>query len=481
MKLYPQQSLTFDDVLLAPQRADVLPKDIDISAKIGAINLHIPIISSDMDTVTEDKMAIALARLGGLGIIHKNMPPEKQAKMVVMVKKSESGIIKNPISLRPDATIKEAVGIMKENNISGIPITKNKKLVGILTNRDLRFIKNFNLLVSSLMTKKLITAPPNTTLEKAKKILHKHRIEKLPLINEQGELKGLITVKDIQKITEFPKASKDKQGRLRVAASIGIKNEALQRLSLLAKEGLDAAVISTAHGHSKNVIDTIRNVRKKYSDLVIIAGNVATKEGVRDLARAGANAIKIGIGAGSICTTRIIAGAGMPQLSAIMGCAKNAPKNVSIIADGGIRYSGDITKALAAGAGTVILGNLLAGVDESPGELIYLEGKTYKSYRGMGSVGALRMGSRERYNQEESAKTVPEGVEGRIIYKGALKGVMEQLVGGVKSGMGLSGAKNIKDLQRKAKFVLISDAAKEESHPHNVFITEEAPNYPGKI
>jgi len=485
MKILDRDNLTFDDVLLLPQKSETLPKDINLKTNLAkGFSLNIPLISADMDTVTESSLAIALARLGGLGVIHKNLSPDEQAKEINKVKRSESTLIIDPITLAPDDLVEKAIKTMKQNNISGIPIIKNKKLVGILTHRDLRFIENEQIQIKKAMTKKLITAPINTSTKEAKAILYEHRIEKLPLINKKGELKGLITIKDIQKFVDHPLANKDENGRLRVAASIGVGEEALTRAQKAVKAKVDCLVISTAHGHSKMVIETIKKIRKKYPKVVLMAGNVATKEGVESLAKAGAQLIKIGIGPGSTCTTRAITGGGVPQLTAIMECAKQAKKNkVGIIADGGIRYSGDITKALAAGAKAVMIGNLFAGTDESPGELIYHDNKTYKSYRGMGSLGALKKGSKERYNQENNgpAKLVPEGIEGRVLYKGPLFKVTDQLTGGLQSGMGLSGAKDVPDLQKKAKFILISKQAMEESHPHSLTITEQAPNYPGRL
>jgi IMP dehydrogenase len=485
MKIIPQKNLTFDDVLLLPQKSKILPKDIDLRINLTKdFSLNIPLISADMDTVTESPLAIALARLGGLGVIHKNLSSDKQAQEINKVKRSESTLITDPITLNPEDKVEEAIEIMKQYNISGIPIIKNKKLVGILTNRDLRFIENDQIKIRKVMTKKLITAPIKTTIKEAKTILHKHRIEKLPLVNEKGELKGLITIKDIQKLIDYPLANKDKNGRLRVAASIGVGKEALIRAEKSLKAKADCLVISTAHGHSQMVIETIKKIRKKYPKVVLMAGNVATKEGVRDLAKAGAHLIKIGIGPGSTCTTRAITGGGVPQLTAILECSKEAQKHkVGLIADGGIRYSGDITKALAAGARAVMIGNLFAGTEEAPGELIYYKNKAYKSYRGMGSLGALKRGSRERYNQQKNspAKLVPEGVEGRVLYRGSLAKVVEQLTGGLRSGMGLSGAKNILDLQKKAKFILVTKHSLDESHPHNILITEQAPNYPGRV
>lgn len=482
-----KQGLTFDDVLLLPQKSEVLPKDIDIRTKItslGAITLNIPLISADMDTVTEAHLAIALARQGGLGIIHKNLSSDVQAEQVDIVKRSESGVIADPITLGPENLIEEALAVMRHYRISGVPITKNKKLVGILTNRDLRFETNFKAKIGELMTKKnLITAPIGTTIEKAKAILHKHRIEKLPLVDKRGNLKGLITIKDIQKIIDYPRATKDKKGRLRVGASVGVGKEALERTAKLIKAGIDLIVISTAHGHSKKVIETIKKIRKRYPKIPIMAGNVATKEGTRDLIKAGANSIKIGIGPGSICTTRVVAGGGVPQITAVEECSREAKqKKIPTVADGGIRYSGDITKALAAGAEAVMLGGLFAGTEEAPGELIYYQGKAYKTYRGMGSISALKNGSQDRYPQEHRTheKLVPQGVEGRVLYKGPLGTVVDQLIGGLRAGMGISGAKDINDLQRKAKFVQVSRAGVKESHPHDINITEEAPNYPGQ-
>jgi len=485
MKILDRENLTFDDILLLPQKAEILPRDINLKTDLTkGFFLNIPLISADMDTVTESNLAIALARLGGLGAIHKNISSEEQAQEINKVKRSESSLIADPITLSPKDTVEKAFKIMKQHNISGIPIINSKKLVGILTRRDLRFIENEQIKIGKVMTKKVITAPISTNLKKAKTVLHEHRIEKLPLINKKGELKGLITIRDIQKVIDYPLANKDKNGRLRVAASIGVGQEALERAEKSVKAGADCLMISTAHGHSKKVIETVKKIRKKYPQTILIAGNAATKEGVEDLAKAGAQIIKIGIGPGSTCTTRAITGGGVPQLTAIVECAKQAKKNkVSIIADGGIRYSGDITKALAGGAQAVMIGNLFAGTEEAPGELIYHNNKAYKSYRGMGSLGALKKGSQERYNQQNNdpAKLVPEGVEGRVLYKGPLAKVVEQLTGGLCSGMGLSGAKNIPQLQKKAKFILISSQSATESHPHSMDITEQAPNYPGRV
>jgi len=482
MCILPDLNLTFDDVLLLPQKSNILPKDVEVKTYLAKnLYLNIPLISADMDTVTESKLAIALSRLGGLGIIHKNLSPDNQAEEAYRVKRSESAFVTDPITLCPNNTIADALEIMKQNNISGIPITENGKLKGILTIRDIRFAKNAKTKISKYMTKKVITAPTGTNLKKAEQILHKHRIEKLPIVDKKGNLKGLITFKDINKIIQWPKAVKDKKGRLKVGSSIGVGEEAMERAKKSVNAGADILVISTAHGHSRGVIETVRQIRKKYPKIIIMAGNIATKEGVKDLANAGAQIIKVGIGPGSICTTRIVTGVGIPQLSTVLNCSKEAKKlNVSIVADGGIRYSGDITKAIAAGADAVMIGSLFAGTEEAPGELIYFKGKAYKSYRGMGSIGALKRGSLDRYNQVPG-KLVPEGVEGRVIYKGPLKNVVDQLIGGLKSGMGLCGAKNMKELHKKAKFIRITPQAVEESHPHNILITEEAPNYPGKI
>ncbi len=473
--------LTFDDVLLVPQKSEVLPRDVDVSTDLGAgIKLSLPFISADMDTVTESRMAIAMAREGGLGIIHKNLSPEKQAEEVETVKRSENGVISDPITVTSDTLISKALEIMSRFRISGIPITDDgNKLVGIITNRDLRFVTDTSLQVKALMTKdNLITAEEGTTLEQAKSILHRHRIEKLPIVNEEGELKGLITIKDIGKVMDYPYASRDKQGRLRVGASVGVGRGALERTERLVDIGIDIIAVSAAHGHSKGVIETVENIRKHFPDLPIIAGNVVTAEGTFELIQAGASCIKVGLGPGSICTTRIVTGVGMPQLTAIMDCAEEADKyDIPIMADGGIKYSGDIVKALAGGASTVMIGGLFAGTDEAPGAVEYYQGRTYKSYRGMGSLSALQEGSRQRYAQEGVAKLVPEGVEGRVLFKGPLINVIEQLIGGVKSGMGYCGAHHLGELREKAQFVTISYAGLLESHVHDIDITREAPNY----
>lgn len=473
--------LTFDDVLLLPAKSDILPRDVDISTKLTRnIKLNIPIISAAMDTVTEANLAIAIAREGGFGIVHRAMTPQKQALEVDKVKKSESGMIIDPITIAPDALIADALVLMERYKISGVPVTLKGKLVGILTNRDLRFETNVNKKVSEVMTKeRLITAPKGTTLEKAKKLLHEYKIEKLPIVDDDFNLSGLITIKDIEKIKKYPIACKDRLGRLRVGAAVGVGEEALHRVELLVKAGVDIIAIDTAHGHSKAVIDTLREIKKQFN-IDVIAGNVATSEGARDLIKAGADAIKVGIGPGSICTTRIVAGAGVPQLTAIKNCCSEASKsNVPVIADGGIKYSGDVTKAVAAGAWCVMIGSLFAGTTESPGEIILYQGRSYKVYRGMGSLGAMEQGAKDRYGQTgvEKEKLVPEGVEGRVPYKGSLAQSIHQLIGGLRSGMGYCGCSNLEELQKNARFIQITNAGLRESHVHDVVITKEAPNY----
>lgn len=473
--------LTFDDVLLLPAKSDVLPRDVDVSTKLTRnITLNVPIISAAMDTVTESSLAMAIARIGGLGIIHRAMPPQKQALEVDKLKKSESGMIVDPITIGPDALISEALGQMERYRISGVPVTLKGKLVGILTNRDLRFETNIKKKVSEVMTReRLITAPIGTTLEKAKKLLHEYKIEKLPIVDDDFELKGLITIKDIEKRKKYPDACKDRLGRLRVGAAVGVGEDALHRAELLVKAGVDIIAIDTAHGHSKAVITTLKEIKKRF-DIDVIAGNVATAAGVTDLIKAGADAVKIGIGPGSICTTRIVAGAGVPQLTAINNCYAVASKsNIPLIADGGIKYSGDITKALAAGAHCVMVGSLFAGTAESPGEIILYQGRSYKVYRGMGSLGAMEQGAKDRYGQQgvEKEKLVPEGVEGRVPYKGPLSQSLHQLIGGLRSGMGYCGCTTLEELRRDARFIQITNAAWRESHVHDVIITKEAPNY----
>ncbi|HYM38266.1 MAG TPA: IMP dehydrogenase [Nitrospiraceae bacterium] len=474
--------LTYDDVVLVPAKSEVLPGETDTRTHVSRnVTINIPIVSAAMDTVTEARLAIALAREGGIGILHRLLSPEDQAVEVDKVKKSESGMILDPITISPDATIREAHQLMTKYRISGIPVTKNGKLVGILTNRDLRFESRMELKVSQVMTKdKLVTAPEGTSLEKAREILHEHRIEKLLVVNKKFELKGLITIKDIEKRIKYPHACKDTHGRLRVGAAIGVGPETEHRLDLLVKVGVDLVAVDTAHGHSRSVLDTVKVVKKKYPNLDVIAGNIATAEAARDLVKAGVDAVKVGVGPGSICTTRIVSGAGMPQLTAVSDCAAAlAGTGVPIVADGGVKYSGDVTKALAAGASAVMIGGILAGTEESPGETVLFQGRTYKVYRGMGSLGAMEKGGKDRYFQAGRAesKLVPEGIEGRVPYKGTLSGVIYQLVGGVRSGMGYCGCRTIPDLQKNARFIRQTLAGLREGHVHDVIITKEAPNY----
>lgn len=479
------EALTFDDVLIVPGYTEVLPNQTDVSTQLTPnIDLSIPIISAAMDTVTEAPMAIALAREGGLGILHRNMSPEDQAAQVAQVKRSQSGMIVDPITLRPTATLHDAEEIMSTYHISGLPITDSvNRLVGILTNRDFRFVdqKDYHLPVTEFMTSEnIISAPPGITLEEAKRLLHKHRIEKLTIVDDDGFLIGLITVKDIQKAHDFPNSTKDTRGRLVVGAAVGVGSDLEKRLGLMVPLGLDIVVIDTAHGHSAGVIHAVERIHHNWPDLPIIAGNVVTAKGTSDLIDAGASAIKVGVGAGSICTTRIIAGAGMPQLTAIHQCAEVAKTHgVPIIADGGIKYSGDIVKALAAGAHVVMLGSMLAGLDEAPGEVVYYDGRRFKEYRGMGSMGAMRGYGRDRYGtgQDKSGKSVPEGIEGRVPYKGPLHDYIYQLVGGLRAGLGYAGAADLQNLRDKAQFTRITNAGLIESHPHDVIITKEPPNY----
>ncbi len=475
-------SLTFDDVLLVPQKSSILPRDVDLSTRLTkSISLNIPILSAAMDTVTESAMAIALARAGGMGVIHKNLSIANQVEMVDIVKRSESGMILNPITLDIDKSIGEAKALMAKYKISGLPVIHGRKLKGILTNRDIRFEENLSLSVTERMTSEnLITVPIGTTLEKAKEILQKYRIEKLLVVDNKGELAGLITVKDIQKKAEFPHSCKDKSGRLRVAAAVGVGKDAIERALALSNVEVDAIIIDTAHGHSKGVLNTVETIKSKIGNTDLIVGNVATAEGTKALIDSGVDSVKIGIGAGASCTTRIIAGIGVPQLSAIMDGVDEAKKHdIPIIADGGIRYSGDIAKAIAAGADVVMLGSLLAGMEESPGELILYEGRQYKAYRGMGSLGAMSHGSGDRYFQEgtEAKKLVPEGIEGMVPYRGAVGNAIHQLLGGVRSSMGYCGVKTIKEFGKKSKFIQISTAGIKESHPHEVRIVKESPNY----
>lgn len=478
-----EESLTFDDVLLVPAFSDVLPKEVDVSTQLTrTIRLNIPLISAAMDTVTEVKTAICMAQEGGIGIIHRNMSVSDQSLEVDKVKKSESGMIHNPITMDPEQKIHEAMEIMKKYRISGVPITKNGKLVGILTNRDLRFEKRLDEKIEIVMTKDhLITVPIGTTLEAAKEILHKNRIEKLLVVDDKNNLKGLITIKDIEKIRKYPHACKDHLGRLRVGAAIGVGKDREARTEALVQAGVDVLVVDTAHGHSRDVLEVVRDTKKNFPNVQLIGGNIATKEGALDLIKAGVDAIKVGVGPGSICTTRIIAGVGVPQLSAILVLAEISEKyDVYVIADGGIKFSGDITKAMAAGSHSVMIGNLFAGTDESPGEMVLFQGRSYKVYRGMGSLEAMKEGSRDRYFQEDiesEAKLVPEGIEGRVPYRGTLALCVQQLIGGLKAGMGYLGVRNIKELQQKAKFIRITSSGLKESHVHDVIITKEAPNY----
>lgn len=482
---FQKEGLTFDDVLLVPAKSEVLPSDVDLSVTLSEnVKLNIPIISAGMDTVTEAKMAIAMARQGGLGVIHKNMSIEHQADEVQKVKRSENGVITNPFYLTPEEQVYAAEALMSKYRISGVPIVNNDEdmeLVGIITNRDLRFIENFSIKISDVMTKEdLVTAPVGTTLEQAEEILQHYKIEKLPLISDEGKLKGLITIKDIEKVIEFPYAAKDSEGRLLVAAALGIAKDTQIRAQKLVEAGADALVIDTAHGHSKGVLNVVEQISKAYPEVTIIAGNVATKEGTKALFEAGADVVKVGIGPGSICTTRVVAGVGVPQITAIYDCATEARKHgKAIIADGGIKFSGDIAKALAAGGNAVMLGSLLAGTEESPGQTEIFQGRQYKVYRGMGSLGAMEQGSKDRYFQEDTTakKFVPEGIEGRIDFKGPLQDTIYQLTGGIKSGMGYTGSANLEALREEAQFIRMTGAGLKESHPHDVQITKEAPNY----
>ena len=477
-----KDAYTFDDVLLVPLRSDILPSEVETGTRLtNNIRLNIPIASAAMDTVTESGLAIALAQQGGIGVVHRNMTIDEQAAEVDKVKRSESGMIVNPITMSPDDRIQDALDLMSNYKISGVPITENGKLVGILTNRDLRFEDRFDLPIRDVMTSdNLITVPVGTMLDTAQTLLHKHRIEKLPVVDDNYVLKGLITVKDITKKIKYPLAAKDSRGRLRSSAAIGATGDFMERAVELVKASVDVVVIDTAHGHSAKVLDAVRVFKSRCPETELIAGNIASAEAAKDLIDAGVDAIKVGIGPGSICTTRVVSGVGVPQITAIMECAQVArERNIPLIADGGVKFSGDMTKAIAAGADTVMIGSLFAGTDESPGEIILYQGRTYKSYRGMGSLGAMQEGSGDRYSQDKTqpSKLVPEGVEGRVTHKGALASMVYQLIGGLKAGMGYCGCNSIEDLQTKTQFIRITDASLKESHVHDVFITKEAPNY----
>lgn len=477
-----REALTFDDVLLVPRYSQVLPKDVDTSTIFAKdIVLKIPLVSAAMDTVTEADMAKALAREGGIGVIHRNMTPEEQAHQVRRVKRAENGVIVDPVTVSPSATVADAERMMREFKIGGLPVVDDKgRLVGLVTNRDIRFEEDLTKKVRELMTpfSKLIVAGPHITLEQAKEVLKENRIEKLPIVDENRKLLGLITVKDVMAVIEHPNACRDGLGRLRVAAAVGVGERALERSEKLVEAGVDAIVVDTAHGHSAAVIETVRALKEAWPDLTVVAGNVATAEGVKALAEAGADAVKVGVGPGSICTTRVVAGVGVPQLSAILECAEAAKEfKIPIIADGGIRYSGDVVKALAAGASSVMMGSIFAGTEEAPGEVIIYRGRKFKTYRGMGSLGAMNANTQDRYFTGDSHKAVPEGIEGMVPYKGYVSDVVTQIVGGLKSGMGYIGASNIKELQERAVFVRITHAGVMESHPHDVFITRESPNY----
>ncbi|UCC80579.1 MAG: IMP dehydrogenase [Candidatus Zixiibacteriota bacterium] len=476
-----KEALTFDDVLLIPAKSSVLPPQVDVKTRLTRnIRLNIPLVSAAMDTVTESALAIAIARQGGIGMIHKNMSIADQAVEVDKVKRSESGMIVDPVTLPPDATVQQAWETMEKFSISGIPITRNGKLLGILTNRDLRFHRDPSVQVDRVMTREnLITVPEGTDMEAAKELLHKHRIEKLLIVDSSGNLKGMITVKDIMKRIQYPNSSQDERGRLRVGAAVGVSGDLMERASELVRNGVDVVTVDSSHGHSEGVVKAIEKIRTEFPEIEIIGGNVATYDGASDLISAGVSAVKVGIGPGSICTTRVITGAGMPQITAIVECAKACEKSdIPMIADGGIKYSGDITKAIAAGADSVMIGSLFAGTEESPGETILSEGRSYKVYRGMGSIEAMRQGSADRYFQEsESGKMVPEGVVGRVPYKGLLADTIFQFIGGLKAGMGICGAKDISTLKKTAEFVKITWAGLRESHPHDVTIITEAPNY----
>ena len=476
-----KEALTFDDVLLVPAKSEVLPNTVELQTRLtNKIKLNVPLMSAAMDTVTESKMAIAMAREGGIGIIHKNMTIEQQAEEVVKVKRSENGVIHDPFHLSPDNYVYEAEALMAKYKISGVPICEGEKLVGIITNRDMRFMTDFNVKISTVMTpeERLITAPVGTTLEEAKVILQKHRVEKLPLVDKNGKLSGLITIKDIEKSVQYPNSARDEQGRLLCGAAIGITNDVLARAGALINAGVDVLVLDSAHGHSANIMKTIKLVKENFPGIQLIAGNIATAEAAEDLIDAGADAVKVGIGPGSICTTRVVSGIGVPQLTAVMDVAEVCSRrNIPLIADGGIKFSGDIVKAIAAGADVIMVGSLLAGCEESPGEEELFQGRRFKSYRGMGSMAAMAKGSADRYFQTGTKKLVPEGVEGRVPFKGAMGDTVFQLMGGLRSGMGYCGTATIEDLKKNGRFVKITGAGLIESHPHDIHITKEAPNY----
>lgn len=477
---FSKEGLTFDDVLLVPGRSEVMPKDVSVSTRLTRnITIEVPLMSAGMDTVTETRMAIAVAREGGIGIIHKNMSIEEQARMVDRVKRSEHGVITDPFFLSAENKIQDALDIMEHYRISGVPITEGRKLVGIITNRDIRFETDFEQPIKNVMTsEKLVTAPVGTSMNEAMEILRKYKIEKLPLVDDDFNLMGLITIKDIEKTYKYPHAAKDSRGRLLVGAAVGIARDTFDRVQALIKAGVDVLVVDTAHGHSVAVVETVAAIKQRYPDTELIAGNVATAEATEELIKAGADAVKVGIGPGSICTTRVVAGIGVPQITAVNDCAAVASQyNVPIIADGGIKYSGDIAKAIAAGADVVMLGNLFAGTEESPGEVVILQGRSYKVYRGMGSLGAMTQGSSDRYFQEDAQKLVPEGIEGRVPYKGYVSETIFQLIGGLKAGMGYCGVRTIDEMKTKARFIRITNAGLIESHPHDINITKEAPNY----
>lgn len=477
---FAREGVTFDDVLLIPAKSRVLPSEVDVSTSLTQqIRLNIPLMSAGMDTVTESRMAIAMAREGGIGVIHKNMTIEKQAMEVDRVKRSEHGVITNPFHLSPDHTINDAAALMERYRISGVPITVKGKLVGIITNRDLRFEQNFDRLIKDVMTKdRLVTAAVGTTLAEAQEILQRHKVEKLPIVDDNFMLKGLITIKDIEKAIQYPRSAKDANGRLLAAAAVGVGGDNFDRVRALVRAGVDVIVVDTAHGHSVGVLKAVERIKREFTAVAVVAGNVATMEGTRELIEAGADAVKVGVGPGSICTTRVVAGIGVPQVTAIYDAAVTAaPHNIPIIADGGIKYSGDITKAIGAGADVVMIGSLFAGTEESPGEIEIFQGRSYKVYRGMGSLSAMKEGSKDRYFQEDEQKLVPEGIEGRVPYRGTVADTVYQLAGGLRAGMGYCGVRDISELKTKTRFMRITSAGLRESHPHDVHITKEAPNY----